>query len=162
MPPPARPGHDPLAAAARVTGAAKGLATELAEGFRKSDRPFKLRTAVVATWLVLAALSLWIACPPSGPGNSLGAVARLDTGGIMGAQVLVQNDGGELWTDVVFSLDGGWQLTRRTVRAGDKLVLSLGAFTRDGVPAPRDLKPRLLTIQCREGKATTALGAARP
>jgi hypothetical protein len=157
---PARPA--PLAAAARVTGAAKDLATDLAEGFRKSDRSFKRRTAVVGTWVVLALASVWIACPPSGPTNALGAVARLETGGIMGNQVLVQNDGPDLWTDVSFTLDEGWRLERRTVRAGDKLVLSVSAFSKDGQQAPSDLRPRRLTVECAEGKAVAALGAARP
>lgn len=157
---PARP--DPLAAAARMTGAAKGLATDLTEGFRKSDRPFKLRTAVVATWALLAFVGVWIACPPTGPSNSLGAVARLDTGGIMGAQVLVHNDSRDHWTDVTFTLDDGWRLERRTVRAGDKLVLSVSAFSRDGRHAPPDLMPRQVTVECVEGTAVTPLGAARP
>ncbi len=157
---PARP--DPLAAAARVTEAAKDLATDLTEGFRKSNRAFKLRTAVVGTWALLALVSVWIACPPSGPSNSLGAVARLDTGGIMGNQVLVQNESRDLWTDVVLTLDDGWRLERRTVRGGDKLVLSVSAFTRDGQNAPSDLKPRLLTIECAEGKATWPLGGGKP
>jgi hypothetical protein len=156
------PRPDPLAAAARVTGAAKDLATELTEGFRKSDRTFKRRTAVVGTWLVLALVSVWIACPASGPANALGAVARLDTGGIMGTQVLVHNDSRELWTDVVFTLDDTWRLERRTVRPGDKLVLSVGTFSRDGKRAPGDLRPKALTVQCAEGQATTPLGAAKP
>lgn len=151
-----------MATAARVTGAAKDLASDLTEGFRKSDRAFKLRTGVIGAWLALALLSFWIACPPTGAGNSLGAVARLDAGGIMGTQVLVQNDGGGLWTDVVFTLDGGWRLTRRTVRAGDKLVLAVSTFSMDGVSAPPDLAPRQLTVECAEGKATTPLGGARP
>jgi hypothetical protein len=145
-----------------VTGAAKDLATDLTEGFRKSNRAFKLRTAVVGTWVVLALVSLWIACPPSGPTNSLGAVAQLDTGGIMGAQVLVHNDSGAHWTDVTFTLDDAWRLERRTVRAGDKLVLSVGSFSRDGRLAPPDLKPRQLTVECVEGKAVTPLGVQRP
>lgn len=157
---PARP--DPLAAAARVTEAAKDLATDLTEGFRKSNRAFKLRTAVVGTWALLALVSFWIACPPSGPSNALGAVARLDTGGIMGNQVLVQNDGRDLWTEVVFTLDDGWRLERSTVRGGDKLVLSVSAFTKDGQHAASDLRPRLLTIRCAEGQAELPLGAGRP
>jgi hypothetical protein len=157
---PARP--DPLAAAARVTGAAKDLAADLTEGFRKSDRTFKRRTAVVATWAVLALMSVWVACPPSGDTNALGAVARLDIGGIMGNQVLVQNEGRDLWSDVTFTLDEGWRLERRTVRAGDKVVLSVSAFSKDGQAAPSDLRPRQLTIECAEGKVVTALGTARP
>jgi hypothetical protein len=152
---------EPIAAAARVTGAAKDLAVDLADGFRKSGRSFKLRAAIVGTWVVLALLSLWVACPPSGPRNSLGAVARLDTGGIMGAQVLVQNEGQELWTDVVFTLDDGWRLSRRTVRAGDKLVLSVSSFSQEGQVAPAELKPRQLRIECAEGRATLPLGPRR-
>lgn len=150
-----------LAAAARVTGAAKDLASDLTEGFRKSDASFKRRTGVLGTWLLLAMISVWIACPPSGPSNALGAVARLDTGGIMGNQVLVQNDGQDLWSDVAFTLDDGWRLEKRTVRPGDKLVLSVSAFTREGRNAPSDLKPARLTIECAEGKAVTPLGSAR-
>lgn len=157
---PARP--DPISAAGRVTEAARDLAVDLADGFRKSDRTFKQRTALVATWTVLALMSVWIACPPSGPTNALGALARLDTGGIMGNQVLVHNDGRALWTDVRFTLDDGWRLERRTVRAGDKLVLSVSAFSRDGSQAPSDLLPRQLTIECAEGTAVAPLGAARP
>jgi hypothetical protein len=145
-----------------MTGAARDFASDLTEGFRKSDRSFKLRTAVIGTWLLLALVSAWVACPATGPTNSLGLVARLDTGGIMGNQVLVQNESRELWTDVVFLLDDGWTLERRTVRAGDKLVLSISAFTKDGQAAPSDLKPRLLTVRCSEGSVKTALGAARP
>lgn len=157
---PARP--DPLAAAARVTGAARDLATDLTDGFRKSGRSVQRRTAVVAAWALLSLVSVWIAIPPSGPTNALSAVARLDTGGIMGTQVLVQNDGRDLWTDVVFTLDDGWRLERRTVRGGDKLVLSVSAFSKGGQQAPSDLKPSQLTIECAEGRAVTPLGAARP
>jgi hypothetical protein len=151
----------PLATAARVTGAAKDLATELTEGFRKSDRPFKQRSVVVGTWLLLAFVSIWVACPPSGPTNSLGAVARFETN-IMGAQVLVQNESHDNWTDVSLTLDDGWRLEKRTVRAGDKLVVPVSAFTRNGQPAPAELKPRQLVIECGEGKAVTSLGAVKP
>jgi len=156
---PARP--DPLAAAARVSGAARDLATDLTEGFRKSDRSFKLRTAVVGTWVVLALLTFWVACPSTGPTNSLGAVVQLQPGSIMGTQVLVHNDSDRLWTDVVFTLDATWKCTRKTVRGGDKLVLSVAQFAKDGEPAPRDLTPRSLVIESEQGKVTIPLGAPR-
>lgn len=153
---------EPLAAATRVTTAARDLATDLADGIRKSERSVKLRAAVIGTWVVLALVSFWIACPSTGPANSLGAVARLESGGIMGAQVLVQNDGPELWADVILTLDGGWTLRRPTVRPGDKLVLPVASFSRAGQAAPAELVPRHLTIECQQGTATAALGAARP
>jgi len=153
------PRTDPLAAAARVTGAAKELAGGLADDFRRSDRPFKLRTGIVGTWIVLALMSIWVACPPSGPQNGLGAVARLEAGGIMGTQVLVQNDGSSHWTDVALTLDGAWRAEQRTVRAGDKLVLALSSFAKGGQPPPAELVPKQLRIECAEGRVTLQLGA---
>lgn len=152
---PARP--DPLAAAARVTGAARDAAAELAEGFRKSNRYFKLRTAVVGTWVVLALVTCWVACPPSGPTNSLGAVVELLPGSIMGTQVLVANESEKLWTDVVFTLDGEWRAERRTIRGGDRVVLPTSSFKRGEEAAPAELQPKTLTITCEQGKVTAPL-----
>ena len=57
-----------------AVGAAGDLASDLAEGYRKSTRYFKLRAAIVGTWALLSAVTLWAACPASqGPSNALGA-----------------------------------------------------------------------------------------
>ncbi len=165
---------DPVAAAQRVRegvrdlargalGAAGDLATDLAEGYRKSTRYFKLRAAVVGTWAVLSAVTLWAACPSSGPTNSLGAEAQLlsrnEPGVLIGTQVLVRNDSRRMWTDVVFTVDGGWRYEKKTVRPQDKLVVSITQFRKDGATAPPELEPRSLTIECQEGRVTAQLGA---
>ena len=152
-----------MQAAARVTGAARDLAADLTEGFRKSDRAFKLRSAVVGTWVVLALVTFWVACPSTiGPANSLGAVVQLAPDSIMGTQVLVHNDSERLWTDVVFTLDDTWRHEEKTMRAGDRRVLSTDQFSSGGRPAPRDLKPRKLQIDCEQGRVTTPLAPRRP
>src|SRR5512132_890577 len=57
-----------------AVGAAGDLASDLAEGYRKSTRYFKLRAAMVGTWALLSLVTLWAACPPSdAPRNALGA-----------------------------------------------------------------------------------------
>jgi hypothetical protein len=64
----ARP--DPVAAAHRVKdgvrdiargalGAAGELASDVADGYRKSSRHFKLRAAVIASWALLSAATFW-------------------------------------------------------------------------------------------------------
>ena len=153
-----------MQAAARVTGAARDLAADLTEGFRKSDRAFKLRSAVVGTWVVLALVTFWVACPSTvGPGhNALGAVVQLEPESFMGTQIGVHNDSDRHWTDVVFTLDDGWRHEERTVRAGDRVVLSMEKFTADGRQAPRDLKPRRLQIDCEQGHVTAQLQGHRP
>lgn len=147
-----------------AVGAAGDLAADIAVGYRKSTRYFKLRAAIVATWALLSVVTLWAACPASeGASNALGARAQLlsrrERGALMGTQVYVENDSRRLWKDVVLTLDGGWRYERRTVRPADKLVVSITQFEKDGLPAPAELEPKTVTIECEEGRVTAPLGA---
>jgi hypothetical protein len=164
----ARP--DPVLAAQRVkegvrdlalgaVAAAGDLAGDVALGYRKSSRYFKLRAAVVATWVLLAGVTFWAACPPSGPANSIGAKAGLLAGSIMGSQVFVENESDRIWLDVVVTLEGGWRYERRTVRPSESFVVPTSRFTRDGAPAPASVSPRTISIECSEGKVTMPLPA---
>jgi hypothetical protein len=142
--------------------AAGDLAADLAAGYRRSTRYFKLRAAVVGTWALLSVVTLWAACPSSGPTNALGAkvqlLSRSERGALMGTQVFVENDSRRIWTDVVLTIDGGWRYERKTLRPQDKLVVSITQFRKDGASAPAELDPRTLTIECDEGRVTTPLG----
>lgn len=166
----ARP--DPAVAAQRVkegvrelarsaVGAAGDLASDVATGYRKSTRYFKLRAAVVATWSLLALVTFWGACPSSGPSNALGAKARLLAGSIMGSQVFVENESNQLWREVVVTLDGGWKFEKRTVRPSESFVVPTNRFAKDGATAPPGLSPKTITIECVEGRVTIPLPAAR-
>jgi hypothetical protein len=140
-----------------ATGMAKDLARDVAEGYRKSTRYFRMRAAVVGAWAVLSVATLWAACPSSGPRNALGAEASLSEA-FLGSQVLVRNESDAPWRDVVFTLDGGWRLERRTVRPGESVPLAVAQFRRGDETAPRDLRPRSVRIECSEGDATVPLG----
>jgi hypothetical protein len=164
----ARP--DPSATAVRVKegvrdlargalGAAGDLATDLAEGYRKSTRYFKLRAAVVGTWALLSVVTFWAACPSSGPGNALGARVRLERVALMGTQVGIENDSDDLWKDVALTLDGGWRYEKKTVRPHDKLVVSITQFRKGDESAPAELEPRSLTVECDRGRVTAPIGA---
>lgn len=168
----ARP--DPARAAVRVKegvrdlargaiGAAGDLAADLGEAYRRSTRYFRMRAAIVGTWALLSILTLWAACPSSGPSNALGARVRLvsrdEPGMLMGTQVLVENDSSRVWKDVVLTLDGGWRYERRTVRPQDKLVVSITQFRKGAAGAPAELEPRTITIECAEGRVTAPLAA---
>ena len=123
------------------------------EGFRRQDRYFKMRAGIIGAWALLTLLSLWTACPSSGPTNPLGADVRVLRDSLVGGeQILVRNESDEIWTEVKLFLDDGWRHERKTLRSHDQLVLSLDKFTREGQPAPRDLKPRSLTIDCDQGR----------
>jgi hypothetical protein len=142
-------------------GAAGDLATDLGEAYRKSTRYFRMRAAIVGTWALVSVVTLWAACPSSGPSNALGArvqlLSRNEPGMLMGTQVLVENDSGRLWRDVVLTLDGGWRYERKTVRPQDKLVVSITQFRKGAAAAPAELDPKAITIECAEGRVTAPL-----
>jgi hypothetical protein len=154
---PTRPDH--VAAAHRVKDLARELAQDVAQGYRRSSRYVRLRAAVVGGWLVLSLVAVTASCPPSAPTNALGAEVQLLPESIMGTQVLVKNGSDQLWTEVAFTLDGAWVHEKKTVRAGDKVVLSLRQFKKDGAGAPPELRPRTLTIDCEEGRVVAPLPA---
>lgn len=143
-------------------GAAGDLAADVADGYRKSTRYFKLRAAVIGTWALLSAVTFWAACPSSGPSNALGAKVQLlsatERGALMGTQVFVENDSDTMWKDVVLTLDGGWRHDRKTIRPKDRLVLAITQFRKGAESAPADLEPRSVTIECEEGRVTAPLG----
>jgi hypothetical protein len=143
-------------AAASARDAARDLAGDLKDAYRRSTRTVRLRAAVIATWASLSLASLWIACPSSGPTNDLGAEAMLGES-FLGTQLLVRNESNRLWTDVTLTLEGGWRHERRTVRPGDEIVVAVGQFRKDGEPAPKDLRPASVVIECDEGRARASL-----
>jgi hypothetical protein len=126
----------------------------IADGFRKAGRWQRLRLGIVGGWVAASLLALWIACPSSGPSNSLGADVQVLKESLLGGQqILIRNESDAVWTDVTLVLDGSWQNSQRTVRPREQVVLSPAQFQRAGEPAPRDLRPRTLVIECREGRA---------
>jgi hypothetical protein len=153
------PRSDATAAAQRVKDLARDMATDLAVGYRKSTRHFRMRAGVIAGWAVLSIATLFASCPSSGRTNALGAVVQVLSGdeSLMGTQLLVKNDSGETWTEVAFTLEGGWRFEKKTVRGGDKVVLSLRQFQLDGASPPADLKPRSIRIETHQGNATEPL-----
>lgn len=152
----ARP--SPIDAALRVKDMAVDLAGDLAQGYRKSTRYARMRGAVVASWLLVSALLLWIACPPSSESrNSLGAKAVVSEGFLGDKGVLVWNDSDDIWTEVTVTLDAKWEWKTSLVRPGEKQSLRPDQFTYYGAAAPHDLAPRKVTIECRQGSATIPL-----
>ena len=135
-------------------GQGRRAVSGITDGFRKAGRWQRMRLGIVGGWVAASLLALWIACPSSGPGNSLGADVHVLKESLLGGQqILVRNESDAVWTDVTLTLDGTWRNTQRTVRPREQVVLSPDQFQRSGEQAPRDLRPRSLSIECREGRA---------
>ncbi|HET8722622.1 MAG TPA: hypothetical protein VFM53_00360 [Anaeromyxobacteraceae bacterium] len=151
-----RPEGDPRVVTEALDRGRRAVAG-LAEGFRRTGRWKRMRLGFVGGWLVASVVALFIACPRSGPANSLGADVQLLRDSLLGQQILVRNESDVVWTDVVLLLEGGWRHEVRTLRPREQVVLSPSQFDRAGEPAPRDLRPRRLSIECGQGSATVDL-----
>ncbi len=148
---------DPAAAAQRVKDIARDLATDVSDTYRKTNRYLRLRAAIVGGWVLLALVSLYTACPSSGPTTELSAEVTLLPETIVGQQISVSNGSKEMWTEVKLTLDGQWTHEIRTVRAGQNVVVGVTKFKRDGTTAPQDLKPRKIEIRCDQGSVDLSL-----
>ncbi|HTT70124.1 MAG TPA: hypothetical protein VMG32_02790 [Anaeromyxobacteraceae bacterium] len=131
--------------------AMRSRVAEAYDGFRRSDRYFKMRLAILAAWAVVSVATLWGACASSGPSNALGADVQVNRDSIMGVQLLVRNESSRIWEDVVLTLDDGWKYTHRTMRPQDLVVVSMSSFRKNDEAPPRDYKPRSLVIACEQG-----------
>ena len=144
-----------------ATGALAGVrrsARDLANGLDGIPRWQRLRAGFLGGWVLASLLALWIACPSTGPGNSLGVEVRVLTDSLVGGQqILVRNESDQVWTDLELTLDGTWKLAHRALRPREQLVLSPSQFDRQGEQAPRDLRARSIAIRCRQGSATLDL-----
>ncbi len=157
------PRASPISAALRVKDMAVDLASDLAEGYRKSTRYARMRGAVVAGWILVSVLLFLIARPQSSEyRNSLGANAVVSEGLMGDKSILFWNDSDEMWTEVTVTIDGKWEWKTSHVRPGEKQSLRLDQFTHFGDPAPHGTAPRNLGITCREGSANLSLAQAPP
>jgi hypothetical protein len=151
-----------LAAAGRARDAAvetaSNIAADLLAGVKKSSPTFRRKAVVVGTWVLLSIITMWAACPSTGPSNSLGAVARVQATSV-GQVVSVRNDTeGTTWTEVSLVLDDGWRYEkRRTMRAGDTVTLRVEDFLKEGQPPPASYRPGKLTVQCEQGRVSIPL-----
>jgi hypothetical protein len=136
---------DPAATAQRVKDLARDLASDVSAGYRKSSRFVRLRAAVAGGWLLLSLLALLIAFSSHEPGDR---ATLADTS--VGRVISLKNTTDETWTDVTLTLEGGWTYVERTIRHGEDVLLDIRNFKKDGLPAPAELTPRWIEVECSQ------------
>jgi hypothetical protein len=139
------------ARASALCGSVQAAASDLLEGFRRSDRFFRMRLGIVGAWAVLSLATLWGTCGLGGNGNSLGADVQVNRDSIMGVQILVRNESRDIWEDVTLTLDDGWKYNQRTMRPQDLVVLPMSHFKKGEEAPPADHEPHSLTVECGRG-----------
>lgn len=128
------------------------------DGAPGAGRYWRLRVGVAAAWIAVSLAAVWIAWPDARPANRLRADVKVVEESLVGGeQILVRNESEEPWTDVRITLDGTWTFEQSTLRPLGQVVLSTDRFRRGAEPAPRTLRPREITIECRQGRARIRL-----
>lgn len=137
---------------------AKAIALEMVADFKASDRYFKYKAAVVASWIALSLLTIGIACPSAevGSKNNLDArawVQKVDALDRKITAIALENEGEDDWGDMILKLDDTFTAALPGLRArGGKTVVTLEKFVgAAGDSPPLDLKPRRLEIRCDRG-----------
>ena len=141
----------------------KSVVAEFVDDFRNSDRFFKYKAGVIASWALLSALSLFVACPgPQGPGaNDLQAKVRVQevTGGekVITA-IYIGNGSDEAWGDTFVKLNNVYTAALPDVKAHSHVVLTVTKFTSaDGRTPPPEMKPQRIDIRCKAGEVVLDL-----
>lgn len=138
---------------ATATTRLREAAARLVARLRGADRYLRLRAAIVGSWAALSLLTAVAACPPAGVGNGLGGEARvLRESFVGGAQVLVRNDSGDVWRDVVVTIDGAWRYRHATLRPQDQIVVPTTRFVRGDDALRPDHRPQRLEVECDRGR----------
>jgi hypothetical protein len=137
---------------------------ELWDDFRSSDRFFKYKAFILAGWLALSGVSVVVACPggTGGPKNALGAqLVKTSVG-----DLVIVNNSGKAWTDVVVVVNGQYRLAvgRVVADASDKyLPLEAQKLLGDnGKPAPSSLPMHRIHVTAKEGEAELSADGPAP
>jgi hypothetical protein len=145
----------------RIRGEAANVALNLAsigrenwEQLRGTDRLFKIKALIVASWLVISIASLVVACPGSiRSRNSLGAQLVITMVGDHPVY-MIKNDGRSIWKNVLVVVNRRFRATAALVEPGNNLTFGPKQLVAEtGQVAPEDLELTDLEIRTSEGSA---------
>ncbi len=124
----------------------------MVEDFRESNRYFKIKVGLIATYVVVSLVTVVVFLPP-GELNDIDARVRLSKTEIIGGRyVLVANEGADPWRDLIVTLNGRYSTRYPIVRPGKKKTFFFGRFGDSGGQAPgEELNVRMIRLDCSEG-----------
>ncbi len=140
------------------------ILSEVIDDFRSSDRFFKYKALVLATWAFLSVSSVAVACTGHGPANDIGAA--LIVGGDSSRTIyMIKNEGLAPWKDVEIIVNGGYRSTLSQVEANGGSVTLSPAVLFDGQGNKAPAKLSITDIELRttepEGKANLLVGGVQ-
>lgn len=138
---------------------AAGLLRDTWGDFKRSDRFFKYKAIILASWVFLSFATIGVACPgTSEPSNDLDA--HLTLAGDKDRPVyMIANEGKRPWLNVVVVMNGRFRKAVAQVPPGGNVTVTSNQLTDSaGIPAPKALPVRELLLETQEGTTTLIEG----
>lgn len=132
--------------------------------FLSSDRFFKYKAAIVASWLAVSLGTIFVACPQGGAKNPLGARLIDHRSAIDGSLAIsVRNQSEDTWRNVLLLVNGSYRAAQPAVEPGGILTVTPRQLsTPSGDPAPLQLQAVEVELRTSEGHATLLRGGKPP
>ncbi len=147
------------ASAANTALNVAGLLRDTWSDFKRSDRFFKYKAIILASWVFLSFASIGVACPgTSEPGNDLDA--HLTLAGDQDRPVyMIANEGKQGWVNVVVVMNGQFRKAVAQVPPGGNVTVTANQLTdAAGTAAPPNLHVRELSLETQDGAITLIEG----
>ncbi len=130
---------------------------ELVDDVQNADRFFKYKALVLVLWLASAVGAFGVACPASGPRNTIRA--HLVVAGDASSPVyMVKNESGELWQDVEILVNGRYRSTLAQLDAAGSLTISSAViFDSSGNRAPSSMRVTEIEVRVTEPEGAAVL-----
>jgi hypothetical protein len=124
------------------------------EAFRLSDRFFKYKAAIVASWFAVSVATLiWAPPHTGGANNGLGASLVVTT--VLDHPVyMVKNEGSRTWREVVVVVNRTYRAAAPEVQPGQNLTIGPRQLLgENGSIAPRNLELQDFELRTAQGNA---------
>jgi hypothetical protein len=133
-----------------------GILKDTYGDFRRSDRFFKYKAGIIASWVAITCLTLVLSCPPSelDAKNRLGARLGPRPADPTRPAVTIFNDSDKRWTDVRIIVNEKYQASMPSVEARDAVTVTPRQLLGPGGKvAPLDLRATDVELRTSDGKA---------
>lgn len=128
------------------------------------------RILVVICYVMSIIATAVVAAPADEKTNQIGArIITMDGDMVVGRYFVITNESHDHWYDVTISINGGYEVHKDLVHAGERLTIFLKDFTREEsqnrlgkdvtrkVSAPVDTRVNAVTVRTRDGQARKEL-----
>ncbi|RME20726.1 MAG: hypothetical protein D6806_15855 [Deltaproteobacteria bacterium] len=130
----------------------RDLFLDFAHDFKKGGRPFRMKVAMVGSYVAICLATVVVFVPP-GELNEIDAEVVESVSSLIGGRYFrVINRSDETWHDVVLVINGEYYTSWPRIRPGEKRAFYLSSFrSKRGKRASQQLAVRTLRIECKQG-----------